>query len=332
MIAQLHHCVEQLDLAAEQLQRRLPAFARFALILTDNVMELVLHRHARQVMKRSALWGLSTLPKYSEKEKARVLGQRFDEKVKFAKKDKVILPDEAAFILICHSYRNQLYHQGLIHEGIIVDIAWHYHELVCSVIPRLKHEDYWWSSTDRLSDIVKEYCGEKGLSHNLQSALPVVARKLSEAKPPIDRHFGVALGDAVIARLDDLDRMIDFISNNAPQKRTREEAIFEAQMWPVLLSSDSAGSVINASGGTVNTMGDAIKVFKRHWNSPIISDPIQKWRCRAESLRTETCILRALQKYQKLVDDMVVLEEQVGDSAVSLDQYIQGQNDHMLDQ
>jgi hypothetical protein len=47
MITQLANPQEQLDLAAEHPARGNPNNARFALMLSDNIVELALHRHAK---------------------------------------------------------------------------------------------------------------------------------------------------------------------------------------------------------------------------------------------------------------------------------------------
>ncbi|CUH52691.1 hypothetical protein [Shimia marina] len=47
MLVFLAHAIEQLDLAAEHISKGDPNNARFGLMLTDNVLELVLHQMAK---------------------------------------------------------------------------------------------------------------------------------------------------------------------------------------------------------------------------------------------------------------------------------------------
>src|SRR5437899_7421292 len=78
--------VEQLDLAAQQLKHvDDPAYGRFALILTDNLIELMLHKRCKDEMWMENLWVKIGKPKYTKKEREDVLGRYFAPKVKFVR-------------------------------------------------------------------------------------------------------------------------------------------------------------------------------------------------------------------------------------------------------
>jgi hypothetical protein len=74
-------CIEQLDLAALQLHQDNPAYRRFALILTDNIVELMCHQKCED-----DFWGVGEFPGFGDDrlvEKKRVLGTDFAEKVNY---------------------------------------------------------------------------------------------------------------------------------------------------------------------------------------------------------------------------------------------------------
>src|ERR687895_539386 len=99
--------------AAQQLEHvNDPAYRRFALILTDNLIELILHKQCQDEMWKEDLWLKMGEPRYTTKEREEVLGGYFAPKVKFVKKLGLINQSEQGFILICHDYPNELYHTG----------------------------------------------------------------------------------------------------------------------------------------------------------------------------------------------------------------------------
>src|SRR5947209_19698185 len=113
------------------------------------------------------------------------------------------------FVLVCHQYGNELYHRGILHESVIFDIAWQYHDIVCTLISRLQKGSYWWRMGVSVSTVVKTYCGEEGLSRGPDQQLPEVAKKLANAKPKASRPFALALSEAATVRLEELDRNIE---------------------------------------------------------------------------------------------------------------------------
>ena len=323
MVAHFHHCIEQLDLAAHQLHRATSAYARFALILTDNVLELMLHRFAEQELKWDEMWRVLSRQKYSDEERERVLGQDFEEKPKFARKLELLSDSEMIFILICHRYRNQLYHRGIVHESVIFDIAWHYHDVVCRLMPLLHKGSFGWRMGQPVSDVVKAYCGEKGLTHDPQGLLPLVAKRLADAKGRTPRSLAEALGSAAVARLEELDGNIEFLMSDSAIKRTREDVIFDAQAWPFLLSDEAKGSIQLKPGEEIQSFRQAFALLRERWNPPISNDPVPRWRDRATQLHHEVSPLKALEKYQQLMDQMDDFAEKVRDAALALDQHIQ---------
>ena len=57
MLLRLAQILDQLDLALEHIQKVDPNNARFGLMLTDNAVELSLHRFAQQEGQRHRLYG-----------------------------------------------------------------------------------------------------------------------------------------------------------------------------------------------------------------------------------------------------------------------------------
>jgi hypothetical protein len=85
MLLYLANILDQLDLALDHLKKGDPNNARFALMLTDNVVELVLHQIAKDMNNNIRQFAhlRETFTQNAALEKA--LGRAFDDKVKFAR-------------------------------------------------------------------------------------------------------------------------------------------------------------------------------------------------------------------------------------------------------
>src|SRR5688572_10913215 len=204
-------CIEQLDLAASQLKTGTPSYSRFALILTDNIVELMLHKQCENAIRWDRRkWNRT--PKYSLKEKRAALGQYFDEKVKFVKGLKELNADEADFISNAHSYRNELYHAGIRQDPIISPLAWHYHELACDLFGRFPLISYPFASTIRNSEVTARYFPIEEYDYPVTpERVAETARALAKTKPPLESNFVMLLSQYLSGRLDDLENSLDFL-------------------------------------------------------------------------------------------------------------------------
>jgi len=118
--------VEQLDLSAKQIHYGDPSYDRFSLILTDNIVELMLHKQCERLILQDEMWKRPEWRKYDENVRKEVLGQEFKEKTKFLKNEKLLSEEEQIFINICHKYRNDLYHIGIKFNDILHSLVLHF--------------------------------------------------------------------------------------------------------------------------------------------------------------------------------------------------------------
>lgn len=102
--------VEQLDLAVDQLALRDVNFDRFAMMLIDNVVELTLHRIARERGAKNRLY--ASLGKVADDEAvvAAALGRHFDAKVRLAVKLGMLTEAAGESIRRLHEFRNEAHH------------------------------------------------------------------------------------------------------------------------------------------------------------------------------------------------------------------------------
>jgi hypothetical protein len=127
--------IDQLDFALDHIALRDANYKRLALMLVDNAVELALHQHAEESKGRE--WDAKDKPGEYQKALSAALGQRFDCKVKFGRVSELISDETAQSINSLHSYRNQVYDQGVMHEGILHALAVFYFRIACDLLAAL---------------------------------------------------------------------------------------------------------------------------------------------------------------------------------------------------
>lgn len=110
--------IGQLDLAIDQLAVHDRNFDRFVLKLTDNVVELVLHQHAKDKVASARALEVGRRSKPEWKTAVAATGQGFDAKVRYARETNMMSESMADSIQYQHSFRNSVYHQKSRHEGM----------------------------------------------------------------------------------------------------------------------------------------------------------------------------------------------------------------------
>jgi hypothetical protein len=124
--------VEQLGEACRQISKKTPTGARLALLLTDNLVELLMYKKVTDIFLRERLRARQA-PKYSDEKKRKEELQR---QSRFSQ-IRDLSQDEAEVLKVCHGLRNEAYHIGVIREPIIVSVSATYFCLVCALLPRM---------------------------------------------------------------------------------------------------------------------------------------------------------------------------------------------------
>ncbi|MDD5177580.1 MAG: hypothetical protein PHQ05_14275 [Sterolibacterium sp.] len=317
--------IDQMDLALDQLAVRDRNFDRFAMMLIDNVVELTLHKHAREMANENDLWGRESTPRHDPKMVASGLGQSFEAKVKLARLTSMLAPAVADSIQYLHTFRNTVYHQGVRHEGILHSLATFYFQNACSVLEGFK--PMWWSTgnRDRISHRAIKYLGTPKLM-NHREALHQACTRL--------REVGGSLGGSLVADLhtdmgktiEHVDGQIDFLSTDAPESTTRRKALIAAQAWPFAFTEEGK-KWARDNGCPSGSIRNYVNWLSANYPWQVRTDPIASWRKRHDSLRHEKTSDIALKKYCEFMRQTEDFRAKIDEAAAQLDGYIQQQID-----
>ncbi|MBK79588.1 MAG: hypothetical protein CMQ43_01540 [Gammaproteobacteria bacterium] len=174
--------IDQLDFALDHIVLEDINYKRLSLMLVDNAMELALHQYATE--QSADAWPLEAEPKIEPRVLAAALGQNFDEKLKLARLCGLVDEDMVASITTLHSYRNQLYHQGIKHEQVLPALVLFYFRITCDVLIAYQPTGYSWSSGGKVPHRALKYIGRESM-RNPRQAFPAAWARLREVSESI---------------------------------------------------------------------------------------------------------------------------------------------------
>jgi hypothetical protein len=326
-----YECIEQLDLSGNQLKNGSPNYSRFSLMLTDNIVELMLHRQCEDEIRTDDMFsGRYHIPKYSKAMRDLDLSKYFEDKVKFCKKIKRISDDEQDIIVIAHKYRNQLYHVGLKYEDIIYSLAYHYYQLACKLFRRFGLLSYYWSSSDSVSDIVKCHVKDDLASPlDYNTMIDRVVDSLLSVPPILKEPIYETLSNSALDKVKEIEDGLDYLTECHPRGFSKSEILEEIQFYYSLSNNDPDIKIDCSKFENCFEVSQEMERVRKAWSPKHKKNPISRWRERAIGIRNERTPISVLKKYENLINDMSYLQEAVGEAVYYLDQQIQTEIDRM---
>jgi hypothetical protein len=327
--------IEQLDLAGRQLHLPGTAYARFALLLADNMVELMCHQQAEFLIMLDQDRGRWASRRFTAKDEQDALGQRFDEKVKFVARAGKLTEEQRDFILRAHQFRNECYHAGLVHEDILWDLAWSYHDLACELVVQLR-PGWAWGLQFRgaPSPAIQEHLKNAGLGADsdwlqLPTLCPRVVTSVKATKPASKRTLSDALSASAMRQLERLTERLQFIAEDGLQAGDADGALkavlFRRQPG---LDDLKAGLDIQADDGFrewIRRFEEAEQAFK----PPVTMKSVERWQARAADLKRTPTPSAAIVRYTDLRREFSDVADAVAEAAMQLDREIQHQIDVM---
>ncbi|HEY9224543.1 MAG TPA: hypothetical protein VIP27_10390 [Variovorax sp.] len=317
--------IDQLDLAIDQLAIRDRNFDRFALMLVDNVVELVLHQHAKDKIMMGRAFAANKKPKPEWKTAVAATGQGFDAKVRYARETAMISAAAADSIQYLHSFRNSAYHQGSRHESILHSLAVFYFRLACAVLSAYKPVFYAMYSGDKVSHRAVKYLGKPGLLGQ-KDAFVRASGRLSEVAEALGENLIDDLQADMLSTIEQIDDWLDFISKNDPDRPSRDKAVRQCQAWPFAWTDD-AKAFAKANGCKASNVGEYVEWLGHNFNWQVKTDPIASWKKRHRSLEKEKNTDTALKKYCDFMTQTEAFREALDEGVQQLHGYIQEQID-----
>ena len=331
MLDFLANNIEQLDLAREHILLGDANNARFGLILTDNAVEITLHRIALDAqLDAQKPWNRDE-PIEHERELQAALGTYFAPKVRFAVARGMLDEDSANTVRIAHKFRNELYHVGLQHEAVLPVVSRFYFEVACTLLSRFSPTHISYGSGKELPRRAREYLGDGPYFWDAAETYGEACVSLGTKAALEPAEFSEGLADHLDEIVNMQDTAIEALATDGPTKMSRDEAVLDSMAWSIAFSKKAKETVAN-SGWRGRTVLEYVRWVGENCAMPLRRDPIARWRTRARSVRAEANRHKALRAYREFMDQTARARGILLDSLGQLERYIDEQIDRMREE
>jgi hypothetical protein len=317
------HMIDQLDFALDHIVLQDPNYKRLSLMLIDNALELALHEHAEEKKQRHKYDRELPDPFRSAMEAA--LGRHFESKVKFAKITGFLTEEMGQTIVTLHSYRNQLYHRGLMHEEILHSLAMFYFGIACDVMAALPHFGYSWGNRTKIPFRAIKYLGTLPFK-DIERTISQAWTRLKDVASAIPYNLTNDLHNQLAAVVGETDELLDYLSRGHPQKMTRDELVMDVQAWSVMFT-EKGKEFARSRSTTANTIQGYADWFRDNYPFDIKRDPIKSWNEQSASLKAEKNEHTSLKKYHEFIQRTEGFRRALSESVAAFDAEVDRQID-----
>jgi len=322
--------IDQLDLALDQINMNDRNFDRFAFMLIDNVIELILHRFAQDKLREDDWLSKINNSKIDKKLLNKALGQNFNDKIKLALDQNFINEDIANSIRELHIYRNTAYHQGLRHESILHSLTKFYFKIICTVLDGYPSMGWSSSSDDKISFRALKYLG-----HDIDAKRPESFqdswKTLHKIIDNMDNNFVNDLCHDMEETINLTDDYIDYLVENDRNKHSRDEVIINIQVWAIAFLEEGKKIALehNCQGLSVQ---DYVNCIKAHYKPEYSRDMIPNWKKRLKTMINSKNAYSVFEKYINFIKQSESIRLKIDNSVAQLDQYINEEIDRMKEE
>lgn len=324
MLLYLANILEQLDLALEHLTNGDANNARFGLMLTDNVVELVLHQIAKDKKNELERYPYRKEPYKDAAALEEALGRHFEPKVKFAKSLGKLSDEIAESVLTFHLFRNEVYHIGVRHEAVLPTLAAFYFNVACRIIEKYSPSYLGWGSDQKLPERAKKFLSGHPSFPGTTEQFQAACVNLGKAAGFSPQAVVSALANHMSQVVEEQDGAIDFIATAGPHKTSRDKAVIDCQAWPLAFSEEGR-KFARENGWPDGSILEFVEWIAGNYPLEFGGDPISAWRRRVESLQHEGNPHAALKKYRSFMDRTAEIREAIFDAAAQVDAYVDGE-------
>lgn len=311
--------LEQLEEAAQQLAKQTPTGARLALLLSDNLVELLMYEKVRLEFARCNQFQSAIPPKYSPAKQKKVMDY-FRDKVNFlVSETRDISPDEGDCLKVAHQLRNEAYHTGVLRKPIIVYVAAVYFEIASKLLPRLWLGGYMYTSQNDVVTFLKRY-DIKGDNIN-KAILAKICSCLLEGKSCEISKLNKALSGDLLRRIEETLDGLDYLAEGGYQRTTAKQVLKNMQFSEMMAANYEFAKTDEGFREFVRTRE---KLFPKY-KPPITMDIIEIWKQRAKTLESETMPGSVLRKFADIDRELLPIEQKVDEAVFQFDEMINAQ-------
>ncbi|MBY5400136.1 hypothetical protein HFN01_35690 [Rhizobium leguminosarum] len=323
--------LDQMDLALEHLDKGSVHDSRFALMLTDNAVELAIHKLATQQYAHLKSWHHLEQTYPHKQELAEAVGKSFEAKLKFGRIEKMVTEEQARTVAIMHEFRNELYHVGLQHESILPAIAPFYFSVACEILRAFPGRGLSYGNKTVIPERAKKYFNSSRHSPADMGDFEKACGTLKDRCQFVKGKIIGALADHMDLIITENNVYLDVISTGVyPRGKgiTRDQATIDCQTWRLAFAPEGH-KFARENGFSGSSIYDLVEWLGKKYPLHIKKDPIPGWRRRVKRLRSKGSPHLAVATYVDFLRDTAQFREDLGESCAAAEAEIDRQIDEM---
>jgi hypothetical protein len=292
----------QLLRASDFLASRSALDARLALVLSDNVIEVLMYERVllefayddERIRYRSS-------PKFPVEQRVEVT-KYFGKKVGFCSTYLGLISSDYAEILrIAHELRNEAYHTGLLREQIIRPVALTHFRVVCRIAPQLWRGSYRMPRREEATAFLSRFGvpGEMFFPQTYAELCDLLRGRVDDPSP-----LAKSLSGDLLRLTEDIEDSLHLLAADG-----RQESLDDVLKRVQFINSAVA----------VSTFDEFQRAYEQ-FDPPIKFERILAWKKRAAKLASDENDAHALAKYAQLYDDVEPLAETLAQAVIDYEQ------------
>ncbi len=308
--------LEMLEEACQQLDKGTGTAARLALILLDNLAEIMMYEKVRYIFARDSQYEGVIPRKYPDQLRKKVLWY-FSEKVDFlVGNTDAITEDQGKVLKIGHLLRNEAYHRGIVREGIIGNISRTYLSVVCDVLPRLWGSMLILHPSDDVGEYLKQFKVEAAMID--KDVLKSVCVRFMEKRLCSIEELTISLSSDLTRRIEEIVSGCEYLGENGHKRVSAEIVLKDLQFNPQFHEKHEFAQTDEGFREFVETRKKEFSQYR----PPITLAVLDGWENRAEAIRSITSPGEALDEYSDIDQAISDIEESVGQAVYEFDEWV----------
>lgn len=306
---------------------------RIALILLDNVVELIMNR---ELVNQFALdeyykptwepaltrWKKSNLmPNYSEEEKEKAGKEfRYKTRVLSLRLNRISINDRI-ILDVCHSMRSETFHNEVLRHGILAQIVRLLYLTTLDLSEKLPVQSYILPHQGEKGDdhdFLEKYSLEHPYSLTSSEGRQKIVRTLAEGVEIDASDFALMLSKDLLARIDDVIGGLYYLNDSSDEKDIDRDLQF-TQFW------SAHGTELHKDRIAGEALKDAFKIWQEEGNAKYTFKVIDNWITQAKAISKFNDPAKALEQFWGIENSFGPFEDHVGEEVSHFDAYINSQ-------
>jgi hypothetical protein len=298
---------------------------RLALILLDNVAELIMHRELSYRFAQDDYYARLTAPserKYSNEER-RKAEREFRPMVKLLQKLAMISEKQATVLCVCHEMRRDAFHRGEMNPTILRPVTELLFQIVCELANTFPMHSY--SIAGGLPDRENaDFMARFGLDRpdtlGDEKTKESIYRKLIEGIA-FDFHLSQTLSDDLQERITGIVDGLAYLNDSNSDRDALDHNLRYTQFW-----RERGAEVMKKAHEQGRAPKDDLDVAYREWSenpgAHYTMAKIERWERQASAVGHAKHPADALAKYIGIERLIAPLEEDVSEAVFEFDEHI----------